>query len=39
VLVDLAGLVAADDPRLADLADAQPLVLGAYAIPVEGDPA
>ena len=30
-----------DDPRLAALADAlrPPVVLGAYAVPVEGDPA
>ena len=38
-LVDVAGFVADGDPRLAALADAQrpPVVLGAYAVPVEGE--
>jgi chorismate mutase len=39
VLLAVAGFVAEDDPRLAGLADAfsSPGVLGAYAVPVEGD--
>jgi chorismate mutase len=38
-LVDVDGFVTDDDPRLAALSDAlrPPLVLGAYALPVEGD--
>jgi chorismate mutase len=38
-LVDVEGFVAGDDPRLAALTDAlrPPVVLGAYAVPVEGD--
>lgn len=38
-LVDVAGFVTDDDPRLATLADAlrPPVVLGAYAVPVEED--
>ncbi len=38
-LVDVDGFVTDDDPRLAALADAlrPPVVLGAYALPVEGD--
>jgi chorismate mutase/prephenate dehydratase len=38
-LVDLDGFVTDDDPRLAALSDAlrPPVVLGAYALPVEGD--
>ena len=38
-LVEVEGFVAGDDPRLAALTDAlrPPVVLGAYAVPVEGD--
>ncbi len=38
-LVDVDGFVAGDDPRLATLSDAlrPPVVLGAYAVPVERD--
>lgn len=38
-LVDVAGLVTDDDPRLAALTDMlrPPVVLGAYAVPVDGD--
>ena len=38
-LVDVDGFVTDDDPRLAALGDAlrPPVVLGAYALPVEGD--
>jgi chorismate mutase len=40
-LVEVTGLVADDDPRLASLADTlrPPVVLGAYAVPLDGDPA
>ncbi|CAH2600565.1 Chorismate mutase [Rhodovastum atsumiense] len=40
-LVDVEGFVTDGDPRLAALVDAQrpPVVLGAYAVPVEGDAA
>lgn len=40
-LVDVAGFVTEDDPRLAALTDVlrPPVVLGAYALPVEGDTA
>ena len=40
-LVDVEGFVTEDDPRLAALTDAlrPPVVLGAYALPVEGDTA
>ena len=40
-LVDVAGLVADDDARLAALSDMlrPPVVLGAYAVPVDGDSA
>ncbi|MCX7384041.1 MAG: chorismate mutase [Alphaproteobacteria bacterium] len=40
-LVDVAGFVADDDPRLTALPDLlrKPVVLGAYAIPVDGDAA
>lgn len=39
-LVDVAGYVAEGDPRLARLPGLQaPVVLGAYAVPVDGDPA
>jgi chorismate mutase / prephenate dehydratase len=40
-LVEVEGLVAEDDPRLAELDGVarRPVVLGAYAVPVEGDPA
>lgn len=37
-LVDVAGFLAEDDPRLAALGP-RPTVLGAYAVPVGGDPA
>ena len=39
-LVDVAGFVADDDPRLADLATVlrPPIVIGAYAIPVGAEP-
>jgi chorismate mutase/prephenate dehydratase len=38
-LVDVAGLVGEDDPRLAALSDMlrPPVVLGSYAVPVDGD--
>jgi chorismate mutase len=38
-LIDVEGYVTDDDPRLASLGDAmrRPVVLGAYAVPVEGD--
>jgi chorismate mutase len=38
-LVDVAGFVTEDDPRLAALSDLlrPPVVLGAYAVPVDGD--
>ena len=37
---DVAGFVADDDPRLADLATVlrPPIVIGAYAIPVGAEP-
>jgi chorismate mutase / prephenate dehydratase len=40
-LVDVAGFVEEGDPRLASLPDLlrPPVVLGAYAVPVDGDPA
>lgn len=40
-LVDVAGLVTDDDPRLAALTDMlrPPVVLGAYAVPLDGDSA
>ncbi len=40
-LVDVDGHIAGDDPRLAQLTELArpPVVLGAYAVPVEGDPA
>jgi chorismate mutase len=40
-LVDVAGFVADDDPRLASIADVlrPPVVLGAYAVPVDGETA
>jgi chorismate mutase/prephenate dehydratase len=40
-LVDVAGLVREDDPRLAALSDMlrPPVVLGGYAVPVDGDSA
>lgn len=40
-LVDVAGLVAEDDPRLAALTEARlpPVVLGGYAVPLQGDAA
>jgi hypothetical protein len=39
VLVEVEGLVAEDDPRLARLGEVarRPVVLGAYAVPVEGE--
>jgi chorismate mutase len=39
-LIDVDGYVTDDDPRLASLGDAmrRPVVLGAYAVPVEGEP-
>ena len=39
VLVEVEGLVAEDDPRLARLSEVarRPVVLGAYAVPVEGE--
>jgi len=39
-LIDVEGFVADDDPRLATLGDAvrRPVVLGAYAVPAEGEP-
>ena len=40
-LVEVEGLVAEDDPRLARLGEVarRPVVLGAYAVPIEGDQA
>jgi hypothetical protein len=40
-LVEVEGLVAENDPRLARLGGVAraPVLLGAYAVPVEGDPA
>jgi hypothetical protein len=40
-LVEVTGLVADSDPRLASLTDTlrPPVVLGAYAVPLDGDPA
>jgi chorismate mutase / prephenate dehydratase len=40
-LVEVEGMVGEDDPRLTRLAEVarRPVVLGAYAVPVEGDPA
>ncbi len=40
-LVDVAGFVTDEDPRLAGLPDLlrPPVVVGAYAVPVDGDPA
>ena len=39
-LIDVDGYVTDDDPRLATLGDTmrRPVVLGAYAVPVEGEP-
>ena len=39
-LIDVEGFVGDDDPRLATLGDAvrRPVVLGAYAVPAEGEP-
>lgn len=36
-LVEVEGLVGDDDPRLASLGEMSPVVLGGYAIPLEGD--
>ena len=36
-LVEVEGLVRDDDPRLAGLGEMSPVVLGGYAIPLEGD--
>lgn len=40
-MVDVAGFVTDTDPRLAELPDLlrRPVVLGAYAVPIDGDPA